>query len=186
MSHYIAFLRAINVGGGRTIKMKSLRQAFESLGLSNIASFIASGNIIFDSRTKNVKALEKKIEKKLRADLGFEVATFIRTDIQLKKISHYEAFPQSKLKAASEFNIIFLSDSPNKRSRQKLMGLQTETNEFRVHGREIYWLRRKEPGKSTFSTIPFEKALGKRFTIRSAKTIKRMALKIVASKYDVT
>jgi uncharacterized protein (DUF1697 family) len=182
MSQYIAFLRAINVGGGRTIKMNSLRQSFESLGFSNIATFIASGNILFETKTKNIKALEKKIEKKLRADLGFEVTTFIRTNTQLKKVSHYKAFPQSKINAASEFNVIFLSENPNKKSRQKVMGLQTDTNEFRVHGREIYWLRRKENGKSTFSTIPLEKLLGKRFTIRSAKTTKRLALKISESK----
>jgi uncharacterized protein (DUF1697 family) len=184
MSRYIAFLRAINVGSGRTIQMKSLRLIVESLGFSNVATFLASGNIIFETRTKNVKALEKKIEKRLRAGLGFEVATFIRTDTQLKKVSYYRPFPQSKIDAASEFNIIFLSDKLGKQSREKVRELKTATNEFRVHGREIYWLRRKEQGKSTFSTIPFEKALGKRFTIRSAKTIKRIALKISESKPD--
>lgn len=183
MSQYIAFLRAINVGGGRTIKMKSLRKVFESLGFSKVATFIASGNVTFETRAKNVKALEKKIEKSLREELGYEVTSFIRTDTQLIKISHYKPFPQSKINAAAEFNIIFLSDRPGKKSRQKVMELKTDTNEFRVHGREIYWLRRKEQSKSSFSTIPFEKALGKRFTIRSAKTIKRMALKIVGSKH---
>jgi uncharacterized protein (DUF1697 family) len=184
MSQDIALLRAINVGGGRTIKMKALRQPFESLGFLNVATFIASGNVIFETTTKNVKALEKKIEKRLREELGYEVATFIRTDIQLTKIAHYKSFPQTKINTASEFNIIFLSDRLDKKSRQKVRELKTSTNEFRVHGREIYWLRRKERGKSNFSTIPFEKALGKRFIIRSAKTIKRMALKISASKHD--
>jgi uncharacterized protein (DUF1697 family) len=184
MSLCIAFLRAINVGGGRTIKMKSLRKVFESLGFSKVATFIASGNVMFETGMKNTQTLEKKIEKKLREELGYEVASFIRTDIQLIKISHYKPFSQSKSNAASEFNIIFLSDRPGKKLRQKVMELKTVTNEFHVHGREIYWLRRKEPGKSTFSTISFEKALGKRLTIRSAKTIKRMALKIVESKHD--
>jgi uncharacterized protein (DUF1697 family) len=184
MSLYIIFLRAINVGAGRTISMKSLRKVFESLGFSKVATFIASGNVMFETRTQNTQTLEKKIEKKLREELGYEVASFIRTDIQLIKISHYQPFPQLKINAASEFNIIFLSDSLGKKSRQKLMGLKTDTNQFRVHGREIYWLRRKEKGKSTFSTIPFEKALGKRFTIRSSNTIKRIALKIVGSKHD--
>jgi uncharacterized protein (DUF1697 family) len=184
MSRYVALLRAINVGGGRTIKMKTLRQSFESLGFLNVASFVASGNVIFEARTKNVKALEKKVEKRLRKELGYEVATFIRTETQLTKIAYYKSFPQAKINSASEFNIIFLSDKLDKKSRQKVRELGTGTNEFRVHGREIYWSRRKEQGKSTFSTIPFEKALGKRFTIRSAKTIKRMALKISGSKHD--
>ncbi|HLO27663.1 MAG TPA: hypothetical protein VK249_00920 [Anaerolineales bacterium] len=53
------------------------------------------------------------------------------------------------------------------------MELQTDTDEFHIRGREIYWLRRKKMGKSTFFRVPFEKPLGKRFTIRSAKTIKK-------------
>ena len=177
MPRFIAFLRAINVGGGRTLKMNTLRQLFESLGFSNVVSFIASGNVIFETRTKSVKALEKKIEKSLREELGYEVATFIRTDTQLAKIAHYKPFPQTKINDASEFNIILLSEKLDKGSRQKLMELKTDTNEFHVRGREIYWLRCKEKGRSTFSTLPFEKIFGKRFTIRSAKTIDRMALK---------
>jgi uncharacterized protein (DUF1697 family) len=47
MSLYFAFLRAITVGGGRTLKMHTLRQLFETLGFSNVATFIASGNVIF-------------------------------------------------------------------------------------------------------------------------------------------
>ena len=61
MSKYIAFLRAINVGG-HTVKMDVLRQLFESLGFANVETFIASGNVIFESKAGNVKALEKKIE----------------------------------------------------------------------------------------------------------------------------
>jgi uncharacterized protein (DUF1697 family) len=183
MSRYIAFLRAINVGDSRTINMKSLRKVFESLGFSKVATFIASGNVLFETRTKNTTSLEKKIEKRLREELGYEVASFIRTDTQLIKISHYKPFAPTKINTASEFNIIFLSKRLDKKSRQKVMELKTGTNEFHAHGREIYWLRRKEQGKSTFSTIPFEKALGKRFTIRSTKTIKRIASKIVEFKH---
>ncbi len=178
MSRYIAFLRAINVGGGRTIKMESLRQVFESLGFSNVGTFIASGNVMFETRTKNGKSLEKKIEKSLQKELGYEVATFLRTDSQLSKIAHYKPFPQSKINSASEFNIILLSDTLDKKLKQKLMELNTDTNDFHIHGREVYWLRRKQHGKSTYSTVPFEKVLGKRFTIRSGKTIQRMTLNI--------
>jgi Uncharacterized protein conserved in bacteria len=63
MSQYVAVLRAINVGGGRPIKMKTLRQSFESLGFLNVATFIASGNVIFEARTKKIKALEKRSRK---------------------------------------------------------------------------------------------------------------------------
>ncbi len=79
MSRCIAFLRAINVGG-HTVKMDDLRRLFESLGFTRGETFIASGNVVFETTSKNTTALERKIEKKLRDALGYEVATFIMTD----------------------------------------------------------------------------------------------------------
>ena len=78
MPKYVAFLRAIS-GGGHTVKMDYLRSLFESLGFSNVETFIASGNVIFDSTSKSTKALEKKIESYLLKTLGYEVVTlFVR------------------------------------------------------------------------------------------------------------
>jgi hypothetical protein len=57
------------------------------------------------------------------------------------------------------------------------MALATETDGFRVHGREIYWWRRKNPGTAVFSTVPLEKALSEPFTIRSANTIRKLVAK---------
>ncbi|MDO8754830.1 MAG: DUF1697 domain-containing protein, partial [Anaerolineales bacterium] len=82
MSKHIAFLRAINVGG-HNVKMGHLRQLIESLGFSNVETFIASGNVIFEATAGNTKNLKKKIETCLHEALGYEVATFIRTDAEL-------------------------------------------------------------------------------------------------------
>jgi uncharacterized protein (DUF1697 family) len=95
MFRFIAFLRAINVGRGRTVKMRSLRQVFESLGLSKVATFIASGNVVFETRTKKTKILERKIEGALKEALGYEVRTFVRGETELAKIANYQPFPQS-------------------------------------------------------------------------------------------
>lgn len=69
MSRFIAFLRAINVGG-HTVKMNDLRQLFEFLGFSGVETFIASGNVVFETASRNARALERKIEKKLGEVLG--------------------------------------------------------------------------------------------------------------------
>jgi uncharacterized protein (DUF1697 family) len=182
MSRFIAFLRAINVGGGRTVKMDSLRQLFESLGFSGVTTFIASGNVIFETATKNVKTLERKIERRLREALGYDVAAFIRTDAELAEIANYQPFRQSAIDAAAEFNIIFLAETLDETFKQKVLALRTDTNDFHVHGREIYWLRRKKQGESTFSTLPLEKTLGRPFTIRGAKTVKKIAVKYASTK----
>ena len=179
---YIALLRAINVSRGRTVKTERLRQLFESLGFLNVATFIASGNVVFEATTKNVKLLEKKIGRRLQQALGYEVAVFIRTDAELAEIATYKPFLQSKIGAAAEFNVVFLSKTLDQKFKQKVMALRTDTNEFRVHGREIYWLRRKKPSGSIFFTVPFEKTLGRPVTIRSAKTVRQLAVNYSCTK----
>jgi uncharacterized protein (DUF1697 family) len=176
MPRYIAFLRAINVGG-HTVKMEHLRQLFESLGLSNVQTFIASGNVIFNTKAGNIKLLEKKIEKKLHEALGYEVAAFIRTDAELAGIAEYKPFPQSKLDSATALNIGFLADALDDPSRQKLMALQTEIDDFHFHGREIYWLCRKKQSDSKISNVVIEKTLGIKSTLRGVNTVRKMAEK---------
>ena len=182
MSRFIALLRAINVGRGRTVRMQSLRQIFESLGFSGVATFIASGNVIFEARTKNTKRLERKIEKRLREVLGYEVPTFIRREAELAKIANYQPFRQSKLDAAVHINIILLADRLDQKFKQKVIALRTNTDVFEVHGREIYWLRRRKKNGAPFSTVPLEKTLGLAFTVRGANTIKQIASKYCSSK----
>ena len=176
MLKHISFLRAINVGG-HNIKMDHLRQLFESLGFSNVETFIASGNVIFDTKTGNTKTLEKKIETCLHEALGYEVATFIRTDAELAEIAKYMPFPQSQLDRAVALNIGFLANALDKTSEQKLMSLQTDIDYFHVHGREIYWLCKKKQSESKISNVVIEKALGVKSTLRGANTVNKLAEK---------
>ena len=182
MFRFIAFLRAINVGRGRTVKMQSLRQVFESLGFFRVATFIASGNVIFETKTRDTKTLERKIEERLREVLGYEVPTFIRREAELVKIANYQPFRQSKLDADVHINIILLADKLNQKVKKQVRELRTNTDAFEVHGREIYWLRRRKQNGAPFSTVPLGKTLGRDFTVRGANTIKEIASKYCPSK----
>jgi len=176
MSRYIAFLRAINVGG-HNVKMEVLHQFFEALGFSEVETFIASGNVVFETAAKNTRALEKKIEQQLREALGYEVATFIRTDAELAAIAKYQPFPPAQIAAATAFNIAFLPDALDAASQKKLLALKTDIDDFHVHGREVYWLCRKKQSESTFSNAVLEKTIGRASTIRGVNTIQKMAAK---------
>ena len=179
MSKHIAFLRAINVGG-HNVKMNALRQLFESLGFSDVETFIASGNVIFEAKAGNAKALEKKIETYLHETLGYEVAAFIRTDAEVAEIAKYKPFPQSKLDVAAALNIGFLADALDANSTQKLISLQTEIDDFDVHGREIYWLCKKKQSDSKISNAVIEKALGIKSTLRGVSTVNKLAEKFTS------
>jgi uncharacterized protein (DUF1697 family) len=158
--------------------MDSLRQVFESLGFSSVETFIASGNVAFNTRAKNAKLLERKIEKRLRKAMGYDVDVFIRTNAELEEIASFEPFRQSQIRSiAAGINIIFLKEALDRRSKRDVLALKTNTDEFRVCGREIYWLRRRKPDKPIFSTVPLEKALRGPFTIRGANTVMELAAK---------
>ena len=174
MTKYIAFLRAINVGG-RTVKMDNLRGIFESMGFANVETFIASGNVIFESKSKDADALAKKIGKGLEEALGFEVATFIRSDSELAEIANYKPFPKSKMESAAALNVAFLSKPLDAESRKLVMSLKSDIDDFHVHGREVYWMCLRKQSESTFSNNLLEKTLGMKSTMRGIKTIKKMA-----------
>ena len=78
MQHYIAFLRGINLGN-RRLKMDELRARFEELKFANVATFIASGNVIFSSKSDDETKLVRQIEQHLARTLGYPVDTFVRT-----------------------------------------------------------------------------------------------------------
>ncbi len=176
MPRFIAFLRAINVGG-HIVKMDHLRQLFESLSFTSVETFIASGNVVFETRSKDARALEKRLEDKLKAALGYEVATFIRTEAELAAVAAYDAFPPNAVEAAGAFSVGFLSARVDDERKQKLLALRTEFDDFHVHEREVFWLCQKKQSESKLTIGAFEKALGTKATFRGLNTVRRMTAK---------
>ncbi len=177
MPKYVAFLRAINVGG-HTVKMDYLRSLFEAVGFANIETFIASGNVIFDSKAKNTKTLEQKIERHLRAQLGYAVTTFIRATSELAEVANYKPFSEAELNAAgNSLNVGFLADKPSNEAKKKVLSLSGATDDFAVHGRELYWLIRTSFSESAVSGALLEKTLGMPATFRNVNTVRRIAAK---------
>ncbi|MBI3240862.1 MAG: DUF1697 domain-containing protein [Chloroflexi bacterium] len=180
MPRYIAFLRAINVGG-HTVKMDELRALFESLGFSKVETFIASGNVIFETKSGKTQALQTRIEKLLHQSLGYEVATFIRTDAEVAAIAHYKPFTDSALQSAGALNVAFLAEPLPGEAQKTLMRLKTDIDDFHAHGREVYWLCRKKQSESTFSNALFERTLKIQTTFRGFNTVLKLAAKYPSS-----
>ncbi len=183
MPRFIAFLRAINVGG-HTVKMDELRKLFEDCGFSNVETFIASGNVIFDAESESAQALEIRIESHLKESLGYEVTTFIRTPSDVADIAAYNPFPDSQLGHGETLYISFLPARPDADAQQKLHAFHTEVDEFHLQGRELYWLRRVRMSDPAYPDPPFGKALGMPSTMRNATTVQKLAAKYAPSDRD--
>lgn len=180
MNRYIAFLRAINVGG-RTVKMAELRALFTGMGFAGVESFIASGNVIFASSDADAAALQARIEEELRRALGYEVATFLRSDAEVAAIARYEPFPAPQIEAASALNVALLANPLTQEEAHKVMALRTPIDDFHVNDREVYWLCRVKQSESTFSNTVFERSIGKRATFRGMNTMQKLAAKYPAA-----
>jgi uncharacterized protein (DUF1697 family) len=176
MPRLIAFLRAINVGG-HTVTMAELRKQFEAAGFADVETFIASGNVIFTSRSIDRVALEKKIQARLGASLGYEVATFIRTGAEVAAVAGHKPFTASQMRDAGALCVGFLAEPLDAAGIRALMTFKTDIDDFHTNGRQVYWLCRKRQSDSTFTNASFERTLKIRATFRGINTIMRLAAK---------
>lgn len=178
MQRYIALLGGINVGGHR-IKMDYLRELFEKLGFDNVSTFIASGNVIFETGASDVGQLQSQIEQYLLQELGYNVPTLLRSSHELAIIASYQPFPSvafdPKLHTLS---ILFLAEELPVEAQSTFINFGTSRDEFHIHQREIYWLCR---GKTTETLVDWRR-LGKAIalpanTMRNSTTIRKLAMK---------
>jgi uncharacterized protein (DUF1697 family) len=170
----IAFLRAINVGG-HVVTMEKLRGLFAALGLKDVATFIASGNVIFAKPATGLNALPQRIEERLHAALGYEVKTFLRIEAEVAAIAAYQPFSTRQMQRAKTLNVGFLAAPLAPSAKRLLMTLKTAIDDFHVHGREVYWLTKDKQSESTFSNALFERTLKVRATFRGIGTVTRLA-----------
>jgi uncharacterized protein (DUF1697 family) len=176
VSRTFAFLRAINVGG-HTVTMARLRELFEELGLRNVETFIASGNVVFDHGAANEVALQRKIEGHLHAALGYEVVTFLRSGPELEALVRGCPFDEAEVAAGQALNVAFLQVPLTVEGEARLQTLRSDVDAFRASGREVWWLCQVKQSESTFSNAVFEKALKVKATFRGFNTLQRLAAK---------
>jgi uncharacterized protein (DUF1697 family) len=172
MTKYVAFLRAINVGGNTIIKMADLKQMFDSFGLKNVQTYIQSGNVIFESE-ENAEALEKRIEPELEKASGFRIKLFVRTMRELQSLVSKSPFTATGEEIAY---VAFLDQKPAKKQSQALLSFTSAADDFKVKGREIYILRRDRE-KSVFSPNFIEKTLKLSTTTRNMTTLTKIVEK---------
>ena len=176
MHRQIAFLRGINLGK-RRLAMSRLKSLFEELGFKNVATFIASGNVIFEAKTADTGNLEKQIEKHLKSSLGYEVDTFVRSEADLEKVLALDPFPKLS-KDGANIHVAFLKEPLGRELAKKFVACGNDDDAFAVIGREYYWLRRGRMTDSKIWESPELKALKiPRGTSRNMSSVQKLAAK---------
>lgn len=174
MPRYVAFLRAINVGG-HTVAMHRLVELFEALDCTEIATFIASGNVVFSSKARP-DLLERQIDRHLQAELGYPAESFVRTLSDLQLILKQQAFPAVKVASAHALMIGFLRSTPPTDIQANIAKLAGPTDHLAIRGRELHWLRTMQDSDPKLAKR-LEKTLGGPMTVRNVNTVQRIVAK---------
>ncbi len=173
MDTFIAFLRGINVGGHRKVKMADLKQVHEAMGHGNIITYLQSGNVIFECAGKDSREMLRKIEREYESKLGFHTDVILRNAAELAKISEECPFPLTADREARFLHIGLLASAPESDGIEKLAAYDGP-EEWRVAGDRIYIYYPQGAGRSKFTLAFIEKSLGVRGTARNWNTITKL------------
>jgi len=157
MTRYIAFLRGINLGK-RRLPMSRLRGLFEELGFGDVETFIASGNVLFSTKSPHTCLIESRIARHLENALGYSVDTFVRTMKEVAAIARAKFFSEDG-NEEYRIHVGFLHRRLPRKVARTLEAVHTDKDEFRVVGREYYWLCRGLSSESKVWTLSEIKAL---------------------------
>ncbi len=173
MNRYVAFLRAVNVGG-RRVKMDELRAWFSQAGYNDVSTYIQSGNVVFTDNGVNISEMEIDIATMLEAHLGFDVATFIYTPTQLKHL--IEGCPYKVVPDHMALHVSLLSHIPQDALIHTLHAFQNDNEQYYIAGRVAYiMVLRGKYGETKFSNTFLEKKLKLQATTRNWATISKLA-----------
>lgn len=171
---YIALLRGINVGGKTMVKMADLKASFKSLGFENVATYINSGNLAFDTRKADADKLASRIEAAIEKDLGKNVPVMTREQTEVIRIMQANPFA-GEFESHKEMHVLFLTENMPKEKEKELLEAAPEGERFAVEGREIYCHLRNGVADSLLGKSFIEKKLKLAVTGRNWRTVQKLA-----------
>jgi uncharacterized protein (DUF1697 family) len=164
MTSFIGLLRAVNVGGTGKLAMTDLKVLCETAGFDCVRTYIASGNVLFESN-RTEKAVKKVLEEKLLDHAGKPVGVMIRTAAEMADVLARNPFPDAP---GNRTMAIFLDAPPPATTLDEISGCVEE--KIRLGRREIYVLYGAEMARSKLR-IP----AGKTGTARNMNTVAKLA-----------
>ncbi|MFF4850178.1 DUF1697 domain-containing protein [Streptomyces sp. NPDC001194] len=134
---YAALLRGINVGGARKVPMAELREVLEGLGLTEVRTYLQSGNAVFTSPEKDPAALARELERAIEARFGFAVACLVADGEYLRAVAEACPFPAAELEGR-QLHATFLSAQPAEERFASIDGPSYLPEEYRIGDRVVY------------------------------------------------
>jgi uncharacterized protein (DUF1697 family) len=168
---YISLLRGINVSGQKIIRMEELRKMYEGLKLSNVRTYVQSGNVLFDCIQQDAGELTRQIETALESTLGSAVRVFIRDGNDLQRIIAGNPFLKMTDTNLSKLHVTFLYDTPPATALSSLNKAGDHADDLFISKNDIFLHCPDGYGRTKLSNAFFEKKLKVPATTRNWKTV---------------
>jgi len=164
-TRYVALLRGVNVGGANILPMKDLANLFTQAGCRNVATFIQSGNVVFDGNAKAGDTVCSMIE----AAFGFKTTIILRTLPEMRHIANSNPY-----KDVEHSHVVFLASEPAPALIAQLYPNRSAPDQFTVLGREIYLHMPNGMGRTKLTNAWFDSKLKTVSTVRNWRTVLKL------------
>lgn len=168
MHNYVALIRGINVGGKNTLPMKELVAALESIGCSNVHTYIQSGNVVFQSNS-SAGQLADTIAAEIERRQGFKPHVLVLSQSEFEQAINNNPFPEGMADPKS-LHFGFLDSIPRNPDMNTLEIIRAPSERFELAGKIFYLLAPDGVGRSKLA-MKSEKALGVPMTDRNVNTV---------------
>lgn len=173
-NQFLALLRGINVGGKNLISKEDLKSCFEDLGLTNVRTYIQSGNLLFDSSTKAVGKLTQLVESELKHRFEYPAAAVIIPRANYRK-AVANAPRNWGFDEDFKHNALFLLNGTNSQSLlKKLPPPKADIEQVTAEPGVIFWSISKEFQTRTSAMRLASSPEYKKVTVRNHNTVFRL------------
>lgn len=170
MTRYAALLRGVNVGGKNKLPMKDLVAMFESVGCTDVVTYIQSGNVVFDAKPAVAKTIAATIADRIAQDAGLRVPVVVRSAAELTACVAQSPFVARGVDE-DQLHVMFLADAPTKAAVAKLDPRRSPGDELVVVGRDVHLRMPNGVGRTKLTNAYVDATLGTVSTQRNWRTV---------------
>ena len=177
MKRYLAFLRGINISGKNKIPMAELKSGFESLGFTEVKTYLNSGNVIFSSDYDDIALMNDQIETMIKNKFQLEIPVFVILKEDVESILHNAPDWWGNENKEIYDNLIFIMPPATFADVFNEIGEPKEgLEQIQDHKNAIFWsFSRKDYQKTNWWSKTASANIGSKLTIRTANAVRKIA-----------
>jgi uncharacterized protein (DUF1697 family) len=170
----VSMLRGVNVGPHHRIRMADLKVVYESLGLTDVETYIQSGNVVFRSAARTAGRVAERIEQAIERRFGFHAPVVVRSAAELRRVVERNPFAGRSGIQPEKLAVTFLRCEPDVGAGARVQALPPAPEEARLDGCDLYVYFPNGMGRPKLSVAQLEKAVAVPGTARNWNTVRQL------------